>query len=72
MSKIVVTLKEPISNGIEMVTSLIFDYVPTMQDCNGILWFKSEDEHEACAIPISNILGVAFKQESKPIEKTLE
>lgn len=72
MSKIIVTLKEPINNGSEMVTSLTFDYMATHLDCNGILWFKSEEEHEPCAIPISNILGVAHKKEAEPTKNILE
>lgn len=64
MSKIIVTLKEPIRCDGDMKTILEFDHVQSW-DNKAVMYFSNSGEKSDCPIPIDNILGVSYKKESQ-------
>lgn len=62
MSKIIVTLKEPISNGANMESQFEFDNAIYVDNTMGVIWFNSNGHCGECPIPVANILGVAYKK----------
>lgn len=64
MSKVIVTLKEPIKSDGDMKTILEFDHVQSW-DNKEVLYFSNVGEKSDCPVPIHNILGVSYKKEDK-------
>lgn len=58
--KIIVTLKEPISNGVKMIDTFSCDSVYTGEDHAGIIIFEIDETF--CYFPAHNVLGTFQNQ----------